>query len=232
MEEEQLKLLLTAINSSKKDLQAEFLVKLAKLQQDVTAVQESSSQEVVQKIQKRSYQFRRKSNEEQFKFNSAVEEHLEVTAKELDKLAVLRSEEEKNIIQHTKDHLNEGIKRSSRSTLKLRTIRTWDGPSSKPTWTTSSHRTLTRKTVQGQLRSTASCEEEVSGDGSRSSKEESHRNIELGSPSSTGKVQPGSSATCDQTTDGWAILQVWRVGTLGGQLPQAQATVSLLSSLW
>ena len=38
--------------------------------------QESSSQEIIYKIKKHSYQFQRKGNGEQFKFNSAVEEHL------------------------------------------------------------------------------------------------------------------------------------------------------------
>ena len=65
---------------------------------------------LARKIQKRSYQFCRKGNGEQFKFNSVVEDHLKVAAKELSKLAVLCSEEERNIIQCTKDHLDEGIK--------------------------------------------------------------------------------------------------------------------------
>ena len=83
MEEEQFQRLLDAISASKKDLQAEFTDKLAKLQKEVTAGQESSSQEVVEKIQKRSYQFRRKGNEEQFKFNASVDEHLGAAKKEL-----------------------------------------------------------------------------------------------------------------------------------------------------
>ena len=110
MEEEQFQRLLDAISASKKDLQAEFTDKLAKLQKEVTAGQESSSQEVVKKIQKRSYQFRRKGNEEQFKFNASVDEHLGAAKKELSKLEP-RTEEENNTIARSKAHLDEGMKK-------------------------------------------------------------------------------------------------------------------------
>ena len=108
MEDDKFQRLLDAIDASKKDLQTEFSTKITKLQQEVTAGQESSSKEVVQKIQKRAYQFRRKGNEEQFKFNSAVEEeeHFDA-AKELGKLEP-RGEAEKKIVEHMKAHLDEG----------------------------------------------------------------------------------------------------------------------------
>ena len=50
-----------------------------------------------------------KGNEEQFKFNSAGDEHLEPAVKELGRLTP-HSEEEKSIIQHTNTHLNEDRK--------------------------------------------------------------------------------------------------------------------------
>ena len=56
MEDEKFQRLLDAIDPLKKDLQTEFSDKLVKLQKEVTAGQESSSQEVVEKIQKRSFQ--------------------------------------------------------------------------------------------------------------------------------------------------------------------------------
>ena len=110
MEEEQFQRLLDPISASKKDLQAEFTDKLAKLQKEVTAGQESSSQEVVEKIQKRSYQFRRKGNEEQFKFNASVDEHLGAAKKELSKLEP-QTEDENNTIARSKAHLDEGMKK-------------------------------------------------------------------------------------------------------------------------
>ena len=93
----------------RKTLQTEFSTKITKFQQEVTAGQESSSKEVVQKIQRRAYQFRRKGNEEQFKFNSAVEEHFDAAKKELGKLEP-RGEAEKKIVEHMKAHLDEGTK--------------------------------------------------------------------------------------------------------------------------
>ena len=68
-------------------MQEELLSKLEKLQKEVTSGQESASQEVVKKIEKRSYQFQRKGNEEQFKFNTLVEEHMGAAIKELGKLS-------------------------------------------------------------------------------------------------------------------------------------------------
>ena len=109
MEDKQFQHLLDAISTSKKDLQAEFTDKLAKLQKEVTAGQESSSQEIVEKIQKCSYQFRRKGNEEQFNFNASVDEHLGAAKKELGKLEP-RTEEENNIVARSKAHLDEGMK--------------------------------------------------------------------------------------------------------------------------
>ena len=108
MEDDKFQHLLDAIDASKKDLETEFSTKITKLQQEVTAGQESSSKEVVQKIQKRAYQFRRKGNEEQFKFNSAVEEHFDAV-KELGKLEP-HGEAENKIVKHMKAHLDEGTK--------------------------------------------------------------------------------------------------------------------------
>ena len=95
MEEEQFQRLLDAISA---------------LQKEVMAGQESFSQEVVEKIQKRSYQFRRKSNKEQFKFNASVDEHLGAAKKQLSKLEP-RTEEENNTIARSKAHLDEGMKK-------------------------------------------------------------------------------------------------------------------------
>ena len=91
------------------DLQTEFSDKLAKLQKEVTARQGSSSQEVVEKIQKRSFQFCRKGNEEQFKFNALVDEHLGAAKKELGKLE-LRTKEEQKIVARSKAHFDKGRK--------------------------------------------------------------------------------------------------------------------------
>ena len=56
-------------------LDKKFSLSISKLQQEVTAGQEATSQEVVKRISKRSYQFQKKGNDAQFMFNVAVEEH-------------------------------------------------------------------------------------------------------------------------------------------------------------
>ena len=63
----------------------------------------------MKRIEKRSYQFRRKGNEEQFKFNASVEEHVKAEKKELEKLAPT-DEGQKGIVQRTAQHLDEGTK--------------------------------------------------------------------------------------------------------------------------
>ena len=75
-----------AIQSSKREMREELSSKLEKLQKEVTSGQGSASQEVVKRIEKRSYQLRRKGNEEQFRFNALVEEHIDAANKELWKL--------------------------------------------------------------------------------------------------------------------------------------------------
>ena len=90
-------------------MQEELSSKLEKLQKEVTSGQDSASQEVVKKIEKCSYQFRRKGNEEQFKFNAAVEEHMGAVMKELGKLTPT-DKGQKAIIHRTTQHLDEGMK--------------------------------------------------------------------------------------------------------------------------
>ena len=88
-------------------MQEKLSSKLEKLQKEVTSGQDSASKEVVKKIEKRSYQFRRKGNEEQFKFNAVVEEHMGAVMKELGKLTPT-NEGQKAIIHCTTQHLDEG----------------------------------------------------------------------------------------------------------------------------
>ena len=187
--EDKFQRLLDAIDASKKDLQTEFSTKITKLQQEVTAGQESSSKEVVQKIQKRAYQFRRKGNEEQFKFNSAVEEHFDAAKKELGKLEP-RGEAEKKIVEHMKAHLDEGtktiavhqkhIKIADRSDLGWAVVEAYmddELASDSDDWR--------EEAVQGQSRGPVEYEEEAIGECGCSGKEES--NSEPGAPASSAR---------------------------------------------
>ena len=82
---------------------------MSKLKSEVTAGQESSSQEVVKKLTKRTYQFKRKGNEAQYTFNTTVEEHIDAARKELGKLNPVE-ENDKAILKKTGELLKEGIK--------------------------------------------------------------------------------------------------------------------------
>ena len=82
--------------------------KLEKLQKEVTSGQENTSQEVVKKIEKCTYQFYRKGTKEQFRFNASVEEHMEA-AKELGKLTPT-NKEQKAKVHRTAQHLDEAMK--------------------------------------------------------------------------------------------------------------------------
>ena len=73
------------------------------------AGQKSSSQEVVKKLNKRTYQFKRKGNEAQYTFNTTVEEHIDAARKELGKLNPVE-EHNKAIMKKTGELLKEGIK--------------------------------------------------------------------------------------------------------------------------
>ena len=109
MSDEKFQELMDAIRASKQDLQKDFTDQIAKLKSEVTAGQETSSQEVVKRLNKRSYQFKRKGNEAQFVFNTTVGEHFDAARKELGKLNPT-NEHEKDIMKKTAEHLKEGIK--------------------------------------------------------------------------------------------------------------------------
>ena len=71
--------------------------------------QESSSQEVLKKLNKRTYQFKRKGNKAQYTLNTTVKEHIDAARKELGKLNPIE-EHNKAIVKKTGELLKEGIK--------------------------------------------------------------------------------------------------------------------------
>ena len=109
MTEEKFQELMDAIQASKHDLQKDFTDQMAKLKSEVTAGQESSSQEVAKKLNKWTHQFKRKVNEALYTFNTTVEEHIDAARKELGKLNPVE-ENDKAIIRKTGELLKQGIK--------------------------------------------------------------------------------------------------------------------------
>ena len=76
----------------------------------MTAGQEATSQEVVKRINKCSYQFQKKGNEAQFMFNMAVEEHIESAKRELTKVLPSSGGDQKFAITKAVAQLEEGTK--------------------------------------------------------------------------------------------------------------------------
>ena len=109
MSDEKLQELMDTIQASKRDLQKDFTDQISKLKSEVTAGQESSSQEVVKKLNKRTFQFKRKGNEAQYTFNTTVEEYIDAATKELGRLNPT-AEHDKAIVKKTGELLKEGMK--------------------------------------------------------------------------------------------------------------------------
>ena len=84
MENKQFKKLMDVMAASKTNIEAQFAFKLDKLQQEVAANQASCSQEVMTKLNKRPYQFKRKGNEAQFLFNESVDDQINAVKRQLD----------------------------------------------------------------------------------------------------------------------------------------------------
>ena len=84
MNEEKFQELMDAIQVSKRDLQKDFTDHMSKLKSEILTGQESSSQEVVKKLNKRTFQFKRKGNEAQYTFNTTVEELIDAARKSLE----------------------------------------------------------------------------------------------------------------------------------------------------
>ena len=103
---EEIRQVLSAIDA----LDKKFSSSISKLQQEVTAGQEATSQEVVKRINKRSYQFQKKGNEAQFMFNATVEEHIESAKRELTKVLPSSGGDQKLAITKVVAELEEGTK--------------------------------------------------------------------------------------------------------------------------
>ena len=94
MDDERYKQLLDAINDSKWDVENKLASSLEELKQDVNAVQEKASQDLESKINKSTYQFRKKGNEVQFSFNSSVKESISAAKQELARLTPTGSDQQ------------------------------------------------------------------------------------------------------------------------------------------
>ena len=90
MVEEKIDFFMEKLSQNQQEMDAKLTSAIAKVKQEVTStqlVQERTAQKLLRKISGPSYQFQKKGNEMQFKFNQEVEESIESTKKELEKMA-------------------------------------------------------------------------------------------------------------------------------------------------
>ena len=105
MESVQFQELMDAIKESKTDFQGQIVDLKCKVQ----SVQEKTSSDIAYKLGKSGYQFKRKGNEIQFKFNSGIEESMSSVWQELKKIQTV-GEEQKETLKRVDNFLDEGLK--------------------------------------------------------------------------------------------------------------------------
>ena len=91
-------------------LDKKFFSSITELKNEVTAGQEAASQEVVKRIDKRSYLIQKKGNETQFLFNATVDEHVDAARKKLVKVIPGAMEEQQITIKKAVLELDKGSK--------------------------------------------------------------------------------------------------------------------------
>ena len=107
VETDQYTQLINAITATKDGIEVNFTAKLDKLQREVEASQASTSQEVMAKMNKKAYHFKKKGNEAQFIFNSMVEDHIDAAKKTLGKMAP-NSDTDKASLEKATTELDQG----------------------------------------------------------------------------------------------------------------------------
>ena len=90
--------------------QPELDEKLKKLEANVTASQQDTTERAIKRAKRdRPYEFRKKGHQEQYLFNAEVADGVETATSKLQKLA-LAGEKEKKIVEETLEELKEGSK--------------------------------------------------------------------------------------------------------------------------
>ena len=85
--EQKLEELLTELRKTRQEMEEKLSASIAEVKQEVTSAQERTAQDLSHKLNKSTYQLRKKGNEVQFSFNAGVEEAIASARKQLDKMA-------------------------------------------------------------------------------------------------------------------------------------------------
>ena len=116
MEDEKFKQLMEEILQSRdearqprQEFETQLTLQLTDLRKDVTETQERTSQELVQRMSKSSYQFQKKGHERQFEFNSNIQSSIAAAQSEVAKVTPTSEKEKETLLKATKA-LDEGAK--------------------------------------------------------------------------------------------------------------------------
>jgi len=107
LEGDQFKQLMDAIEASKTGIEQQFTARLDQLQREVAMTQATSSQQVLDKLSRKAYTFKKKGCEEQFLFNDKVDERLDAAKSHLEKVTP-KDEASKLALQQATSELEQG----------------------------------------------------------------------------------------------------------------------------
>ena len=107
LEEDQFKQIMDAIAATKSGMEQQFATNLHELRQEVAAMQANCSQQVPEKLNRKSCTFKKKGCEHQFVFNDKVDDHLQNAQKQLDKIATA-DDTSKQALEQAKVELDRG----------------------------------------------------------------------------------------------------------------------------
>ena len=109
MDSAEFRALMDKIKKSRAEVEERLTSSIADLKREVNSVQETTSQELALKINKSSYQFKKKSNEIQFQFNAGIEESICAAKKDLARANPV-DPREKEAVQKAGALLDKGLK--------------------------------------------------------------------------------------------------------------------------
>ena len=111
MEDEKFELLMCELRQTRE----KFDKSIAEVKKEVATAQEQTAKDLSHKLNRTSYQFRKKGHEMQYTFNLGVEESISSAQRELEKMAEAVQSEGKELLRKATDYLDEGA-----SALKTR----------------------------------------------------------------------------------------------------------------
>ena len=107
LEEDRFKQIMEAIAATKSGMEQQFATNLHELRQEVAATQANCSQQVLEKLNRKSCTFKKKGCEHQFVFNDKVDDRLQNAQKQLDKITTADNAS-KQALEWAKVELDQG----------------------------------------------------------------------------------------------------------------------------